>query len=71
MTRLRNLVRHYSAWALWALAAVGGLWEFVPAFRADLPPWTVSALAFAGLVAKLIPQGGAPNDGWGRDRYRQ
>jgi hypothetical protein len=65
MKPVRNLFRHYSAWCLWALAAVGGLWEFVPAFRDDLPPWIIPILAFAGLVAKLIPQG-APDDGKGR-----
>lgn len=60
--RLHTLFRHYSAWCLWALASVGGLWEFVPQFREYLPSWVVPLLALAGLVAKLIPQGPKPGE---------
>jgi hypothetical protein len=67
MSRLRTLIRHYSAWALWALAAVGGLWTYIPEFRDSLPPWLVTALAIAGLVAKLIPQTPPPTEG--RERW--
>ncbi len=61
-TRLRVIIRHYSTWALTALGAVGGLYEFVPAFRDDLPPWLIVALAVLGLVGKAIPQGPKPGE---------
>lgn len=57
---LATLWKHYSAWALWILGAVGGLWQYVPEVREYLPGWLVTALALAGLVAKLIPQVPAP-----------
>lgn len=56
LSRVRTVVRHYSTWALSAVVAVGGLYEFAPAFRDDLPAWIMPALAVAGLVGKLIPQ---------------
>ena len=60
--RIRAVWRHYSTWALAALGAVGGLYEFVPAFRDDLPSWVVPVLAVAGLIGKLIPQGPKPGE---------
>ena len=60
--RLRVIVRHYSTWALGLLGAVGGLYEFVPAFRDDLPPWLIVTLAVAGLVGKYISQEPKPGE---------
>lgn len=57
---LETLWKHYSAWALWILGAVGGLWQYVPEVREFLPGWLVSTLAVLGLLGKLIPQGPAP-----------
>lgn len=60
--RLRVIIHHYSTWVLSALVAVGGLYEFAPAFRDDLPSWTMPVLALIALVVKLIPQGPKPGE---------
>lgn len=60
--RIRALFRHYSSWALWAITAVGGLWQYVPEVREFLPLWVVQVLAVAGLIGKLIPQGPKPGE---------
>lgn len=56
LDRIRAVWHHYSTWALAALGAVGGLYEFIPAFRDDLPHWVIPVIAVAGLVGKLVPQ---------------
>ena len=53
--QIQVLWKHYSSYPLYAIIAVGGLYQYVAGIP-QLPTWLVATLAIVSLICKLIPQ---------------